>query len=304
LAVKHPLITQVARTGCSLLYPGDLDEVGSPWICPVLKKEICSAAIVPLQLDSRPVGVIWVGRYNAIPFKPTDVMGLERLADDAVIAIEHATMGSRLQSLAVTEERGRIAREMHDGLAQILGYLSVQMQTLESLAQQGKTEAMSRELRQARERIRVAQSDVRENILSLRTTLGGQAPLIPSLREYVEEFEIQTGIHAELHSAVEDAPPLSPIAEAQLARIVQEALTNTRKHSNANRVEVQVDCAGNELRVLICDDGIGMNLGSTKYHFGLQTMRERAASVGGRATIDSTVGKGTQVQVWIPLLSR
>ena len=193
---------------------------------------------------------------------------------------------------------------MHDGLAQILGFLSLQMQTLESLAQQGKSEAMLRELRQARQRISQAQSDVRENILSLRTTLDGDAALVPALREYVEEFGIQTGVAAKFFCAIQDTPPLTPIAETQLVRIVQEALTNTRKHAHANDVQVTVIREGGGLQVTVCDDGIGMNLDGSKYHFGLQTMRERAESVGGRMVIESTIGKGTQVQVWMPLLLR
>lgn len=304
LTVDHQLINTVARTGASIRYPDDVQAIDSLWICPVVNREILAGAIVPLKLEDQPVGAMWVGRYEAKLFTAADVIGLERLADNAVIALEHAAMGARLQSLAVTDERGRIAREMHDGLAQILGYLSVQMQTLESLAQQGKGEAMLRELRQARERISHAQSDVRENILSLRTTLDGEAALVPALREYVEEFGIQTGITAKFFSAVEDTPPLSPIAETQLVRIVQEALTNTRKHAHANCVQVSLQREDDELQVTVLDDGIGMNLDGSKYHFGLQTMRERAESVSGRITIESTVGQGTRVQITMPLLLR
>lgn len=304
LAIKNEMIKQVARMGQAVRYPDEVSLSDSPWICPILRREIQAAVIVPLELESNTVGALWVGRYEAKSFSPVDVTGLEHLADNAVIAIEHAAMGARLQSLAVTDERSRIAREMHDGLAQILGFLSIQMQTLESLAQQGKSEAMLRELRQARQRIGQAQSDVRENILSLRTTLDGEAALVPALREYVEEFGIQTGIIAKLFSSVEDTPPLSPIAETQLVRIVQEALTNTRKHAHANGVQVSLLREGDCLHVTVRDDGIGTNLDGSKYHFGLQTMRERAESVGGRMSIESTIGKGTQVQIWMPLLSR
>ncbi len=119
-------------------------------------------------------------------FSETDVIWLECMADQVVIAIQHGLMTAQLQSLSIIEERGRIARDMHDGLAQVLGYLNLQLQTLEALFKQGKLNNFQGELEQMRQAIQVANADVRENILSLRTTLANEKSLVSSLDEYIE----------------------------------------------------------------------------------------------------------------------
>ena len=188
-----------------------------------------------------------------------------------------------------------VSREMHDGLLQVLGYLSVQMQTLEAFARRGDSDMLLSELSKARESIQGAQADVRENVLSLRTTLAGDAGLLPSLEDFVEEFGIQTGIDAQFESAVDEPPRLSPLAEAQLVRIVQESLANVRKHAQARRVRVELASYDHSVRVTVADDGIGFDSGPSKKHFGLQMMRERAESVNGTLNVVSQIHGGTRV---------
>jgi signal transduction histidine kinase len=292
-----PVLVQVARAGQSRRL--DSAPPGG-WLCPALKRAAQAASLVPLLLNGDSLGVLWVVRSAGPAFTGADVTGLEHLADQAVIALEHALMAARLQSLAVLEERGRIAREMHDGLSQVLGYLSLQTQTLEALVRQGDGAAALAELGRARSHIREAQADVRENILSLRTTLSGQAGLVPALQQYVDEFGVQTGIQADVVSDFSGEPCLSPLAEAQLMRIAQEALTNVRKHAQAQCVHVRLNLTAQALRVTIADDGRGFSPPDIAHgHFGLQTMRERAESVGGRLAIHSGAG-GTRLEAWLP----
>jgi signal transduction histidine kinase len=300
--VTSPVILETLQRGQSARCPSTDESSPTPWECHVLGQEIQAAVIVPLVLENQPVGGIWVGRLAPEYFSTADVVGLERLADQAVIAIEHAVMTSRLQSLAVIEERSRIAREMHDGLLQVLGYLSLETQTLESLVRQGNLSAVQAELKNARESIKTAQADVRENVLSLRTTLAGDAGLIPSLRSYVEEFGLQAGIDVEFIDDVEAAPRFSPLAEAQLVRIVQEALANVRKHAHAQHVRVSLSTFDHSLRVMVKDDGIGFAPADrTRNHFGLQTMHERAESFNGLLTIESELNRGTELELSVPL---
>ncbi len=291
------LLLKVAREG----RPGRVpEETGAGWYGPVLQQPTRAALLVPLLLNGHSLGVLWVGRAAGNSFAAADLTGLEHLADQAVITLEHALMAARLQSLAVVEERGRIAREMHDGLSQVLGYLSLQMQTLEVLVGRGDCEAALAELGRARSHIQEAQADVREGILSLRTTLSGQAGLVPALRQYVDEFGVQTGIHAEVFSDFDDEPRLSPLAEAQLMRIAQEALTNVRKHARARQVQVWLRLTEQRLGVTIADNGQGFCVPAVgQGHFGLQTMRERAESVGGELRVVSGTG-GTRLEAWLP----
>jgi signal transduction histidine kinase len=302
--IHDPRIAQVVRDGQSRRVPEQAPAAFQGWLCPALGRPLSVGCVVSLRLNSQSLGGMWVGREAAHPFTPGDLSGLERLADQAVIALEHALMAARLQSLAVTEERARIAREMHDGLAQVLGYLSLQTQTLEALVRRGDCGAALAELKLARARILEAQADVRENILSLRTTLAGDIGLLPALQQYLAEFEVQTGIGAELLNAAPGGPRLSPLAEAQLVRIVQEALTNVRKHAGAANVQVRLAAGEGVLRVTVSDNGRGITAPENgRWRFGLSTMRERAESVGGGLDIRSAPDAGTTVEAWLPLLT-
>ncbi|MFN8452200.1 MAG: GAF domain-containing sensor histidine kinase [Anaerolineae bacterium] len=299
--VDSPVVRCVVEKGFARRYPEDGNGTGFTWRASQCEFETPVAALVPLKLNQTTIGALWTGRYEPISFSCIDLIGLSHLANQAVIVLEHASMAGRLQSLAVMEERSRIAREMHDSLAQILGYLSLETQTLEALTRQHDEEAVLSELAQARETIRSAQADVRENILSLRTTLSGDAGFVSALAQYVEEFGIQTGIMTQVEPV--EAVTLSPLAQAQAVRIVQEALTNVRKHAKASCVHVSMRLDDGWLTICVADDGVGLPekpLTDVR-HFGLQTMHERAESIGGALQLKSSPGLGTAVKLRLPL---
>ncbi|HTP00178.1 MAG TPA: histidine kinase [Anaerolineales bacterium] len=271
-----------------------------------IEQDIHAIVVVSLALDGRPVGAIWMGRLEPRPFTETDLIWLECMADQVIIAIQHGLMTEQLQSYSITEERARIAREMHDGLAQVLGYLNLEVQTLDALLQQGKKDAIRTELGQMRDAVRVANDDVRENILSLRTTLANKKGLVSAIDEYLSEFGIQTGIQTEFDNRVAGDLDLASLAEVQLVCILQEALANVRKHAGAASVSVRIEkrmTAGEEfISMRITDDGVGFAARDTKRNFGLQTMRERARSVQGTLIVHSAPGKGTTIESSFPCL--
>lgn len=294
---EGPLLDAVLAQRAALLREGTRLQ------CALVGQDMLSAAIAPLTFEGETLGVLWVASTAPMAFTPAHLDHVEHLSDQAVIAIQHALMAGRLQSLAVVEERARIAREMHDGLAQLLGYLSLEVQTIEALVRQGEVPAALDELKEARAQINAAQGDVRENILSLRTTLAGDAGLIQSLEQYAAEFSIQTGINAQFVNDLEEPPALSSLAETQLVCIVQEALANVRKHAQAGQVQIRLMARNGCLHATITDDGVGFVPRTIHHHFGLQTMRERSQSVGGGLTITSAPSEGTQVAVWLPRLA-
>jgi signal transduction histidine kinase len=307
--VRSALIRRTVQAGQVCRYPEDLiagagpgEEIGR-WVCPILNRELQAALVVPLQLDGRVFGGMWIGRYEGPSFAVEDSFSLQRLGDQTVIALEHALMAARLQSLAITEERSRLAREMHDGLAQILGYLSLEVQTLGILAQQNDRQQLIERLTKARAEIAEAHAEVRENILSLRTTLAGDIGLVPALQQYVDGFGEQTGIGIMVVNGVKGEPRISPLAETHLVRIVQEALTNVRKHAHARHVSVELKAPNGHLAVIISDDGVGFAGQPRDDHLGLRIMHERANSVGGTVAVRSRPGGGTEVHVSIPLVS-
>ena len=303
--VDNEVILRAVKEGVPLRYPEDTGGTFD-WRADGRYFRAETAAVVPLKLNMTLIGALWLGRGTGRPpFTCNDLIGLGYIANQAVIALEHASMAAGLQSLAVIEERSRIAREMHDSLAQILGYLGLEMQTLEALVRQGDQETVLAELKEARSSIKSAQADVRENILSLRTALSGKTSPVSALKEYVEEFGIQTGISTELVDQSDGELTLSPLAETQCVRIVQEALTNVRKHAQAGCVQVTFTSKRDHLEIGIADDGIGITPGTVSHgHFGLLTMRERAESVGGTLTITSQPNQGTTVLIRLPLLYR
>jgi len=306
--IENPMLLKTLNTNKAFRFPEDKNEFIDKFIFPNLEKPAKTTVIAPLAMDNQSVGVLWTARCrrDSELFSQTDLIWLECIADQIVIAIQHGLMTSQMQSLSIIEERSRIAREMHDGLAQVLGYLNLQVQTLEALLIQGKSEILHKEMRNMRKAIKTAHADVRENILSLRTTLANEKGLLSSIDEYLEEFSIQTAIEATLYNELGDELRLASIAEVQLVCILQEALANVRKHARTEKVQVTLSRDIHLGEVFLCmkvvDDGIGFTEKQSNRSFGLKTMQERAISVKGTLFIDSSLGKGTSVFCRIPCL--
>ncbi len=306
IVVQTPLILETMKTTHAFHTSGDESPADLDNVMYSLEAPASSVGIVCLEIENRPIGAMWAARLTGKHYSDTDLVWLECMADQVVIALQHALMTSRLQSLSITQERARIARDMHDGLAQVLGYLNLQVQTLDALLKQGNQAALAAELELMRQAIKVANADVRENILSLRTTLADEKGLVSALGEYLEEFGVQTSIETHLQNEVENDLRLSSIAEVQLVCILKEALANVRKHARANLVNVLVTRKvredGEYIYFQIADDGIGLLRYDSKRHFGLTTMKERASSVGGSLDVRSGPANGTLVECWLPCL--
>jgi signal transduction histidine kinase len=221
-------------------------------------------------------------------------------------------LSRRVQRLAVIEERDRLAREMHDGIAQVLAYLLVRLDTIEGLIERGRTEAAVEEVRHLRDSGEGAYADVREAIAGLRVRPeAGAAGLAAALREYAEQFGDRTGVAVRFSAqgvdqsaGPEGSDDLDPAAELQLLRIAQEALANVRKHAGATRVDVRLRRAAGGWHLEVQDDGRGFDpaapLPAGHQHFGLHIMRERAESLGGSLTVVSRPGGGTTVAATVP----
>jgi signal transduction histidine kinase len=207
----------------------------------------------------------------------------------------------QVRRLAILEERDRLAREMHDSLGQVLGFVNLKTKVAEDLIARGRPADAGGELTQMRGAVQDAYEEVRQAILSLRTTPHGQG-VVASLREYAGRLREQSGLDVRVESS--DGIDLAPAVEAQVIRIVQEALTNVRKHADAHGVVVRFGRDGPDVLVAITDDGRGFDLAAVEaakgMHFGLLTMRERAESIGGMLRVRSAPGQGTAVELRIP----
>lgn len=245
-------------------------------------------------------------KLDAAEFTADDEETLTRFATQAAVAIQNARLHSLAREAAIGEERIRIAREMHDSLAQVLGYVNTKAQAARELLRTGQSERARQQLDQLAEAARDAYADVRENILNLRVVPQPDHDFVAVLRQYLERWQEQSGVTVAF--AVEDdelAHTLSPATELQLLRIIQEALSNVRKHASATHATLQFAREGGQLVVTIEDDGVGFTpnaLGHADFpRFGLLGMRERVEAIDGALEIHSARGQGTRVVVRAPL---
>jgi signal transduction histidine kinase len=212
----------------------------------------------------------------------------------------------RARRLAILEERDRIGREMHDGLAQVLGYVNTKAQAAREFLKADQADSASQQLEELIVAAREGYADAREAIADLRVEGVAERSLADLLAEHVSRFHRQSGVPCELTVAPDwrDAE-LAPSARVQVLRIVQEALTNARKHADATCVRVSVEVYDNQALVRIADDGRGFPLSrllSPDFaRYGLRTMRERAQAVGGSLRIESLPGEGTRIILHVPL---
>ena len=209
------------------------------------------------------------------------------------------------RALATLQERERVARELHDSLGQVLGYVKMQAQAARGLLAQNQSAEADDYLAQLVAVAQDAHADVREYILGARVEMSADAGFLPALTQYLQRFSENYGIAAEL-----SAPPelgdgaFEPMVEVQLLRIIQEALTNVRKHARARRVHISLSVYDSRAEAIVQDDGAGFDpevLETAEgQKFGLRFMRERAAEVGGNVQIRSAPGEGTQVIICVP----
>jgi len=281
----------------------DLESDGHFVGKPVAMLGFKSYCALPLRRGNESVGVLAVASRDPEALcSSAELTLLQGIGEQLAVAIENARLHERVLDVVVIEERERISRELHDSLGQVLGYINTQALAIRKLLVSGRVTEAQAETIAIEETARWLYTDVREAILELRTSPIAEGGLIPSLRAHVRRYAELTGIDANVEVTESQIPAvLSASSEIQLLRIVQEALTNVRKHSTAKRATVTVEVTADALAVTVDDDGRGFDperATPTGWpHFGLQTMRERAEAIGGRFDIRSRPGVGTRVEV-------
>jgi nitrate/nitrite-specific signal transduction histidine kinase len=259
---------------------------------------------VPIRGADATLGDVWVGRRLDKPFDLGDRTLLAGLADLASIAITSTRLRERDRLAATVAERERIARELHDSLAQVLGVTHLRLRAVGANPAVARAPDVARELSDLAELSHEAYVDVREAILGLRESSRLDRGFVPSLAAYLEKFSRQSGVQVTLDARLGRDPDLAPESEIQLIRVIQEALANVRKHAGAERAVVRLLEDAGWATIQVEDDGRGFDVAEAKQEpvegFGLETMRERIELVGGCLTIESTPGLGTVVTVRVP----
>lgn len=209
---------------------------------------------------------------------------------------------ARVEDLTLANERQRLARELHDTLAQGLVGLILQLEAASSHMQNQNQDRAYEILQQAMSRARGTLADARRAIGNLREVQTIPDDLVESIRTEVKRFSNATGIPCEIHGGVSADVP-ERIAE-HVHRIVSEALTNITRHAQAQRVWLEVSSDSEFLKIIIRDNGVGFDpqaLSVSRGHYGLLGMRERARLAGGTVKVESKPGAGTSVQLTLPL---
>lgn len=222
----------------------------------------------------------------------------ERLTRDLEAANRQlAEYASQAEELAATQERNRLARDIHDNLGHYLTIVNVQIEAARVTCKSDPARALDA-LNKAQEMARNGLNSVRESVAALRVSPVENRPLEEAIAELVDESRT-AGIAIEFH-LLGDSHPVEPKTALALYRAAQEGLTNVRKHAQASRADVTLDFSlPDQIRLAVLDDGVGA--ANTDSGFGLIGIRERVQLLGGEFKVETRPSKGFQLQVLIPV---
>ena len=237
--------------------------------------------------------VFYLILFFGIQAEAEAVMKALRTANESL-----ARLGDAEVERAALEERARLSRELHDGLAQDLWLAKLKIGRLAaSTALSPEDRTLAEEATKA---VDVGLTEARQGVMALRDSADPSQSFAVLLRRYVEDFVDRFGVEVEFECAG-SLPDLSSRTKADLLRIVQEALSNATHHSSAESFRVQVSTHGGDFSISVQDDGRGFDPEArAPGHVGLQVMRERAATIGAQLTVESSPRGGTRVVVTVP----
>lgn len=263
----------------------------------MLEHDCQEFVVVPVQYQDRILGV-----YNLFLDRPLAAMGedvhdlLISIGRHLGLAIEKARLDTDARRLAIMEERTMIGNELHDSLAQALIGMRLQIKMLGETLYRKDTGAAETEVRDLRQAMEQAHANLRDLLANFRLKIDDRG-LVPAVADMIERFRQETGISVFFQNECR-ALNLTPAQEIQVFYIIQEALTNIRKHSNARNVRVMLNNEDDLYTVLIEDDGLGMaevTEGMPGEHVGLDVMEERTRRLPGQLVIESEPGEGTRI---------
>ena len=261
-------------------------------------------ASIPLYTQGgKKLGIMNVTSPDWRSLSSDDLQLLYTVGDLLGIAVERARLSERSLRLGAAEERNRLAREIHDTLAQGLAATGLQLESADALLETTDgPERVRSAVRQALSLNNATLEEARRSVLDLRAAPLEGRPLPEALKALVEDWRDAEGIAAEFES-LNAGRPLSSRVEVALYRICQEALANVARHARATRVSTRLVMTPEWARLTVEDDGQGFNAGqSPKGHYGLVGMNERARMLGGTLDVRTGTGPGTRIEATVPLL--
>ena len=255
---------------------------------------------IPVHLHDRLMGEIDLFFHARVDPSPAERSLFEALCSHLAGAMENLRLNALEKEAAVSQERHLLARELHDSIAQSLAFLKIQVQLMRDAVQSGDATNIKNVLEEIDIGVRESYGDVRELLLHFRTRTNTE-DIEPALASTLQKFEHQSSVKASLNMQGQGMP-LPPDIQIQVLHIVQEALSNIRKHARASQVWLDVQQQP-EWRFEVRDDGIGFisdNDPLDETHIGLRIMAERAQRIGADLDIISTPGHGSSIILTLP----
>jgi signal transduction histidine kinase len=295
--LKQDMVDMVASTGKPYLSKEDVNISRSP------QNESCEPVrmAMPIKIGKNILGVLDLLYTREKSFTDIDLFTIWPLADQVAIALENARLQNELREMAVVEERNRIAREIHDTLAQGFAGISMMVESAKSALKENDIEQTGALLDRIRNLAKEKLSDARRSVQSLRPSIVIQESLETLIRGELgllsKDMEIETNLEVFGEEQI-----ITAGAKLAILRICQETLNNIKKHAHASQVKVTLTYNKNVITLYVQDDGIGFNPQTpASNNYGLTFMNERARLVGGSVIVNSEVGVGTKIYVTIPL---
>ena len=255
---------------------------------------------VPVRLQQRLIGEVDLFFRNPVSLSPEEVELLDALASHLASALEGLRAAALEREAAVGEERALLARELHDSIAQSLAFLKIQAQLLRQAVNREQPAKVQATLDELDTGLRESINDVRELLVHFRTRTNTE-DIEAALQETLQKFQHQTGLPTRLEVRGQGLP-LPADVQVQVLHVLQEALSNVRKHaSGATHVSLEVH-KGQEWRLTVRDNGGGFDPGLSRgeSHVGMKIMRERAERIGARVDVVSAPGQGTAMTLTLP----
>jgi two-component system nitrate/nitrite sensor histidine kinase NarX len=258
-----------------------------------------SLVSVPVRLQQRLIGEIDLFFRSAVTLNADETELLDALASHLASSLEGLRASALEREAAVGEERALLARGLHDSIAQALAFLKIQVQLLRTALQKNQPDQVQTTLDELDMGLRESISDVRELLVHFRTRTNTD-DIEAALQETLQKFRHQTQLSARLETSGEGLP-LPADVQVQVLHVLQEALSNVRKHAGATSVVLGVN-KGARWRFTVQDDGRGFDQAQEldSSHVGMNIMRERAERIGAEVTVNAQPGRGTTVSLLLP----
>jgi signal transduction histidine kinase len=291
---------EVFRTGKPSVLEDIREGPDFPWRAHVLAQGIVTILVVPMLIAGNVEGVIGVRFAQKRTFRAEELELAQALANQAMLAIQLARLSAQSRQTAIIEERNRMARDIHDTLAQGFTGVILHLEAAEEAISRERADVVSGHLRGAGEIARDGLREARRSVQALRPQALEERSLAEALKDMIEKLTARTAIRAEL-TLQGEAKELPPEWEANILRLGQEALTNVLRHARAGEVEVLLVFRDREVRLNLRDNGCGFDPAGKYAGFGLRGMAERVENMGGHLSILSANGAGTTISVVLPL---